>query len=85
MGKKKRLMENIPAQSETSHDVSHTCWRMSVILNSNAHTHAQRLTIYYLMSTIATVLHSGCLKKCYFVLELVCEVRTCVFKKMAAI
>lgn len=73
---KKRLMENIPAQSETSHDVSHTCWRMSV------HTHAQRLTIYHLMSTIATVLHSGCLKKmyvCYFVLELVCEVRTCVF------
>lgn len=70
-------MENIPAQSETSHDVSHTCWRMSV------HTHAQRLTIYHLMSTIATVLHSGCLKKmyvCYLVLELVCEVRTlCCF------
>lgn len=33
----KSLMENIPAQPETSHDVSHTCSRMSVIWNKRQH------------------------------------------------
>lgn len=51
-------MENIPAQSETSHDVSHTRSRMSVIWNEKR-ARAQRLSIYYSMSTTATVIHSG--------------------------
>lgn len=56
------LMENIPAQSETSHDVSHTCSKMSVIWIKRQRTSAQRLSIHYLMSTTASVIHSGCLK-----------------------
>lgn len=85
---KKRPMENIPAQSETSHDVSHTCWRMSVILNSkgqHTHTHARTKTDNLLSDEhncyCATQWLPEKMYVCYLVLELVCEVRTCVFKK----
>lgn len=37
-------MEEIPAQSETPHDVSHTRSRTSVVWNERQHTSAQRLS-----------------------------------------